>query len=223
MLTIIIGLDHAQWKKALPWVVFGWCVGWCFEAMQMRHERPEVLSSHTEWVVMRPTFLPPTSTQETSSSSGGIWEGADSSGRSMKVWMKCEDSLHPYGAILALVRLSPLPTTDLTDSFDFRSFLRSHGVTARAEIIQWKPGMQQRFQGLNTAIAVRWRRVLSAQFHGDGGAFIWGVFGGDKSSLPRKAKEAFQRLGLAHLLAVSGYNVGLVSTLFLLFLKSQNR
>ena len=36
-------------------------------------------------------------------------------------------------------------------------------------------------------------------------------------------KQAFQRLGIAHLLAVSGYHVGLVSSLFLLLLTTQHR
>ena len=38
-----------------------------------------------------------------------------------------------------------------------------------------------------------------------------------------EVKVAFQRLGIAHLLAVSGYHVGLVSSLFLLLLTTQHR
>jgi len=53
--------------------------------------------------------------------------------------------------------------------------------------------------------------------------FMLGLSTGDKSLLSRKAKDLFARAGLSHLLAVSGYHVGLVGFIPLLFLRSRRR
>lgn len=53
--------------------------------------------------------------------------------------------------------------------------------------------------------------------------FMLGLSTGDKSWIPKKTKELFSRAGLAHLLAVSGYHVGIVGCLPLLFLRSRRR
>jgi ComEC/Rec2-related protein len=53
--------------------------------------------------------------------------------------------------------------------------------------------------------------------------FMLGLSTGDKSLLSRKAKDMFARAGLSHLLAVSGYHVGLVGFIPLLFLRSRRR
>ena len=68
-----------------------------------------------------------------------------------------------------------------------------------------------------------WRAVLYKMFRGEGAPLIWGVFGGDKSALTTVHRSSFQQLGIAHLLAVSGYHVGLMSALFLFTLRAQNR
>ena len=53
--------------------------------------------------------------------------------------------------------------------------------------------------------------------------FMLGLSTGDKSWIPKKTKELFSRAGLAHLLAVSGYHVGIVGCFPLLFLRSRRR
>ena len=53
--------------------------------------------------------------------------------------------------------------------------------------------------------------------------FMLGLSTGDKSLLSREAKDLFARAGLSHLLAVSGYHVGLVGFIPLLFLRSRRR
>ena len=53
--------------------------------------------------------------------------------------------------------------------------------------------------------------------------FMLGLSTGDKSLLSRKTKDLFARAGLSHLLAVSGYHVGLVGFIPLLFLRSRRR
>lgn len=53
--------------------------------------------------------------------------------------------------------------------------------------------------------------------------FLLGLSTGDKSWIPKYTKDLFSRAGLAHLLAVSGYHVGIVGCLPLLFLRSRRR
>lgn len=68
-----------------------------------------------------------------------------------------------------------------------------------------------------------WRRHLTNTFQETGEGLILGVFAGDKSAVSRNVIKAFQELGVAHLLAVSGYHVGLVASIFAWLLRFQNR
>ncbi|MAU77175.1 MAG: hypothetical protein CL831_09995 [Crocinitomicaceae bacterium] len=53
--------------------------------------------------------------------------------------------------------------------------------------------------------------------------FLLGLSTGDKSWIPKYTKSLFSRAGMAHLLAVSGYHVGIVGCIPLLFLRSRRR
>jgi ComEC/Rec2-related protein len=56
-----------------------------------------------------------------------------------------------------------------------------------------------------------------------GAGFLMGISTGDKSKLSREVRHTISKSGLAHILAVSGYHVGLVGFLPLLFIRSNNR
>ena len=73
-----------------------------------------------------------------------------------------------------------------------------------------------------------YRKRMKTKFESAGitqpaAGFMLGLSTGDKSWIPKKTKELFSRAGLAHLLAVSGYHVGIVGCLPLLFLRSRRR
>ncbi len=53
--------------------------------------------------------------------------------------------------------------------------------------------------------------------------FMMGLSTGDKSLLSTKVKSLFSKAGLSHLLAVSGYHVGLIGFVPLLFIRSRRR
>ena len=48
------------------------------------------------------------------------------------------------------------------------------------------------------------------------------MFAGDKKSVSSDVQNALRRLGLSHLLAVSGYHVSLVSLVFFLLMQGNN-
>ncbi len=54
-------------------------------------------------------------------------------------------------------------------------------------------------------------------------AFLWGISTGDKSKLAPQQRNAFSQVGLAHVLAVSGYHVGLIGFLPLLLARSKRQ
>ena len=153
----------------------------------------------------------------------GIWEGVDRNGKRFRCWVK-GDSIDAFSTRMALMRFTPVAPSDLTSTFDFAGYLNSQGVGSKAQILAWGSTVQEsQLHQMALHLAIAWRRTLYRTFQGFGSPLIWAVFGGDKSSVSKETRKSFQHLGIAHLLAVSGYHVGLMSALFLLSLKAQHR
>ena len=71
--------------------------------------------------------------------------------------------------------------------------------------------------------SVRWRASLVERLHeryGDRGALVSALILARKEGLSSDLREAFARTGIAHLLAISGFHVGVVSGLILAVVKS---
>ena len=78
------------------------------------------------------------------------------------------------------------------------------------------------------ALPFYFRNTMKTKFESAGipqpaAGIMLGLSTGDKSGIPKYTKDLFSRAGLAHLLAVSGYHVGIVGCLPLLFLRSRRR
>ena len=192
----------------------------CWNQAQQRGDQNEVT---TEWVCIRPTFLTPVGHQGGGLDVKGIWEGVDAQGIRFRCWLK-GDTIDRLSMRTALVKMTPIRPSDLVSSFDFAAYLNSQGVVVHAEVLKWGDIVHESFQHeIFTVLSTSWRALLHRKFRGEGGPLIWSVFGGDKSALTSAHRSSFQQLGIAHLLAVSGYHVGLMSALFLITLKAQNR
>ena len=218
-----LALPSKGWKRVLSWILAGWVWGMTLQFIQQTRQSSGQSEVTTEWVCIRPSFLPPVGHQGGELAVKGIWEGDDAKGLRFRCWLQ-GDSLDRFSMRTALVKLAPIQPSDVAVPFDFAAYLHSKGVVVHAEVLKWGDIVQEPIlhQGARQ-LSRSWRAVLHKTFQGEGAPLIWGVFGGDKSALSPEHRSAFQDLGIAHLLAVSGYHVGLMSALFLFTIKSQNR
>ena len=228
LLWVLLGLPGLalpmnQWKRALPWILAGWVWGMTLQRLNQVQQRDERIEVTTEWVCIRPTFLPPVNQHDAGLDAKGIWEGVDANGKRFRCWLQ-RGSIDTLTMRTALVKMSPIQPSDLMATFDFAAYLHSQGVMVRAEVLTWGDIVQGSFLDRRVVmLSHAWRAGLHKKFRGEGAPLIWGVFGGDKSALTTAHRSSFQQLGIAHLLAVSGYHVGLMSALFLFTLRAQNR
>ena len=114
-------------------------------------------------------------------------------------------------------------------TFDESRIYGSRGWAGRLQVrsdLDWiearspsMPGWKRRLREARTSLLGRYSERLSAEALG----FVWGISTGDKSLLSPDLRAAFSRIGLAHVLAVSGYHVGLVGFIPLLFARSRRQ
>ncbi|MEE9609080.1 MAG: ComEC/Rec2 family competence protein, partial [Myxococcota bacterium] len=127
-----------------------------------------------------------------------------------------EDAL-PGARVRARVRLRPPRALRNPGSRSRERRLERRGVGALARLVH--PALHARLperEGLRPLAGLQRRRVelggrVSAA--GPGGALLRALAFGDRRDLSAETREAFARLGLAHLLAVSGLHLVLVASL----------
>ena len=91
LLWVLLGLPGLalplnKWKRALPWILAGWIWGTTLQWLIQAQQRDEHIEVTTEWVCIRPTFLPPVAQQDARVDAKGIWEGVDAKGRRFRCW-----------------------------------------------------------------------------------------------------------------------------------------
>lgn len=108
--------------------------------------------------------------------------------------------------------------------FNERAWRRSSGLSSAVEFInseRWTAPKTRFALPPATGIREELSTFYSNEFSGPVAGFLLGISTGDKSLLPDNWKHAFQVAGLSHLLAVSGYHVGLVGFLSILLARSR--
>lgn len=114
--------------------------------------------------------------------------------------------------------LTPLPLPVVPGGYDFAFFMYFKRIgaigflTSRVEVIQAAPG----------GFIDRWREAAFQRIAGNNpspeSAVGAALFTGERGMIPEEHVEAMRRAGLAHLLAISGMHVGIVTGLcFLVF------
>lgn len=220
----VLTFSLTTWKRTLPWLLAGWVVALAFQELHQYRRLQCIDSSVAQWVLIRPDFLPTSDAMLNETEQSGIWTGSTADGKRCKIWLRTT-VMEPRGSWRwAFVQMHPIEKSDLTSSFDFEAYLKSQGVVANAKVLRWGESVPlSRLGRFTERCGWSWRRHLSCIFAGDGTGLLLGIFGGDKKSVPMSVKKAFQKMGVAHLLSVSGYHVGLVAGVFLVLLRAQNR
>lgn len=130
-------------------------------------------------------------------------------------------SLLPGDPVTLRAVLQPLPRRTHPDGFDFRRWFwfRQIGATGFAispvtrntsQVLEEKPFhymARQALERLRTVIGARIRAVLDGQ----PGAIAVALITGDRSGIDEETGRVMRDAGLAHLLAISGLHLGLVS------------
>lgn len=109
----------------------------------------------------------------------------------------------------------PVSHVDLPDEFDEAGYLKKQGVQA---VTMLHPD-SIRVVGAETSALWRlrqWNRymsrlILGSSLSDEASSFIVAVLCGDRSAMPRYMKECLTGVGLAHILALSGLHVGIVT------------
>lgn len=113
--------------------------------------------------------------------------------------------------------------------FDEVSMYTASGIAGRLKAVtgpEWLEAKDPESRPLKAWIhakRMQLRHVLACNFTTSTYGFLWGISTGDKSEMDHRTRESFAALGLSHVLAVSGYHVGLVGCIPLLFARSRNK
>lgn len=117
----------------------------------------------------------------------------------------------PGSRVILTANLSPPPGPSEPDGFDFRRYAWFHGVGGmgytRAPVLRIGPPEGAWLFRARMALAERIRAALP----GAEGGFAAALLTGDRSAVSLGALEALRRANLAHLLAISGLHMGLLT------------
>ncbi len=113
-----------------------------------------------------------------------------------------------------------LPPT-VPGAFDTRGWLRSQGLLAYGKFVHWtvygKNWVPERsFYQFRKWIGSRFSDYLDPSETG----LLLGLLAGDRSGIPDALRSDFQRSGLVHVLAISGFHVVLLAGMLMIFLKA---
>ncbi|MBW6485557.1 MAG: DNA internalization-related competence protein ComEC/Rec2 [Syntrophobacterales bacterium] len=108
-------------------------------------------------------------------------------------------------------------------AFDYERYLRLRGILVRGflndnisfVVLRRDQGnpLKAKLEGFRELI----RRTISEKSPGTEGSIIQAMILGDQKSIPRETMEKFNKTGLTHIIAISGFNIGIVAA-FALFL-----
>lgn len=115
----------------------------------------------------------------------------------------------------------PVTPPTVPGAFDTREWLRSQGFAAYGKFKHWtswhgKWTAERSFYAFRQWIKRRFERHLDPAETG----LLLGLLAGDRSGIPEAIRNDFQRTGLVHVLAISGFHVVLLAGILSVFLKA---
>ena len=215
MLHVLLPL--AEWKRIAPFVLLGWGVGsWNLNTTQSDTFFSDTPSPTLVRLDCRPDFTASLGRAKHQ----GVFLCRNALGQKARLWLSMPDSAFRVAGP-KWIRVTQPKEFDLSDQFDFSDHLASLGMAHVGEFL----GEEDVMLGHLTTptVADRWRAWVRQTFSADESGLVLGMFAGDKKSVSSDVQNALRRLGLSHLLAVSGYHVSLVSLVFFLLMQGQQR
>ena len=115
----------------------------------------------------------------------------------------------------------PVTPPTVPGAFDTREWLKSQGFAAYGKFKHWKSWRgkwtaERSFYAFRQWIKRRFERHLDPAETG----LLLGLLAGDRSGIPEAIRNDFQRTGLVHVLAISGFHVVLLAGILSVFLKA---
>lgn len=146
---------------------------------------------------------------------GGRWTPIEG-----KVYVRILGNPEPFpameDAVLFRGKLRPPKGLLNPGTTGFTEYLASKGIGGRA-VVKWPGEISFAAPGMGASMLMGWRRRMSAAITeatpGQSGEVLRALALGDRSGLSPETIESFRSAGTAHLLAISGLHLGLLSLL----------
>ncbi len=128
---------------------------------------------------------------------------------------------YPYGSVIKADTTLKIPPGAINPGgYDERFYLLARGVVYNAYAKSAQVlGRQEDIYGILLKTRTAIKDLINAIFPQDARGLALGMFLGDTSGLSGESYAAFKATGAAHILAVSGLNVGIIIFVFYSFLK----
>lgn len=115
----------------------------------------------------------------------------------------------------------PINPPTVPGGFDTRNWLSSQGFSSYGKFLHWTVFShrwipEKSFYSLRLWIGSRFSQYLDSAEAG----LLLGLLAGDKSGIPDALRSDFQRSGLVHVLAISGFHVVLLAGMLMVLLKA---
>ena len=115
----------------------------------------------------------------------------------------------------------PVTPPTVPGAFDTQGWLKSQGLVAYGKFVHWTVHgetwvPERSFYQFRKWIGSRFSEYLDPSETG----LLLGLLAGDRSGIPDALRSDFQRSGLVHVLAISGFHVVLLAGMLMIFLKA---
>ena len=127
----------------------------------------------------------------------------------------------PGDSICFEAKWYPVSDPTVPGAFNTREWLASQGFAAYGKFVHWNAWQgkwipERSFYAFRKWIKGRFEEYLEPAETG----LLLGLLAGDRSGIPEALRNDFQRSGLVHVLAISGFHVVLLAGMLMVFLKA---
>ena len=163
------------------------------------------------------------SRKEGSALNGAVLNGAVLNGARVRVTEKRDlpGLPEPGDSICFEAKWYPVNDPTVPGAFNTREWLKSQGFAAYGKFVHWdawqgKWTFERSFHRFRRWLKTRFDEYLEPAETG----LLLGLLAGDRSGIPEALRNDFQRSGLVHVLAISGFHVVLLAGMLMVFLKA---